>query len=409
MSVITKAVITLDDGEQRLVAVKEGKAKKHLVLEPHDITKELRLLSSLSHPAIIRVLGHEYDASLSLQRFWMPFIPFTLADLLSVSTFSPIPDPDAPHSAQSGLAFEVVARSIVYQILSGVSYLHSPERRIAHRDIKPRNILLDTSGTAVLIDFGVAYSSPAGPKDVWPEPEGKMYFEVGSGPYRSPELLFGARKYDAMACDLWSLGATFAEFFTTLHRRANDDEDDDVDSEERGDPTKAYLSDELLLAWSPSQWERYSLFDGSRGDIGLAWSIFRIRGSPTPENWPTFSELPDANKINFVDSPGIHLSTLLPHLGVPPPHGPPVHRPPTEKESTAVDLLQRLLIYPPDSRFSAEGAMSHPWLLSSGKLVLPRAALASVTAAEHAAETYDSKTAAEWLKVFFVPGSPKTE
>jgi serine/threonine protein kinase len=130
---------------------------------------------------IIRVLGHEYDASLSSQRFWMPFIPFTLADLLSVSTFSPIPDPDAPHSAQSGLAFEVVARSIVYQILSGVSYLHSPERRIAHRDIKPRNILLDTSGTAVLIDFGVAYSSPAGPKDVWPEPEGKMYFEVGSG------------------------------------------------------------------------------------------------------------------------------------------------------------------------------------------------------------------------------------
>ena len=106
-------------------------------------------------------------------------------------------------------------------------------------------------------------------------------------PYRAPELLFGARKYDAMACDLWSLGATFAEFFTTLHRRAiSDDEDDDVDTEERGDPTKAYLSDELPRAWSPSQWERYSLFDGSRGDIGLAWSIFRIRGSPTPENWP---------------------------------------------------------------------------------------------------------------------------
>lgn len=131
---------------------------------------------------IIRVLGHEYDASLSSQRFWMPFIPLTLSDLLSVPTFSPIPDPDAPHSAQSGLAFEVVARSIVYQILSGVAYLHSPERRIAHRDIKPRNVLLDTSsGTAVLIDFGVAYSSAAGQRDIWPEPEGNMYFEVGSG------------------------------------------------------------------------------------------------------------------------------------------------------------------------------------------------------------------------------------
>jgi hypothetical protein len=90
-----------------------------------------------------------------------------------------------------------------------------------------------------------------------------------------------------MACDLWSLGATFAEFFTTLHRRAicDDDDDDNGDNEERGDPTKAYLSRGLSWA-SPSEWERYSLFDGSRGDIGLAWSIFRIRGSPTPENWP---------------------------------------------------------------------------------------------------------------------------
>ena len=111
-------------------------------------------------------------------------------------------------------------------------------------------------------------------------------------PYRAPELLFGARKYDAMACDLWSLGATFAEFFTTLHRRAISDDygdDNDVGIDERGDPTKAYLSDELPWALSPSQWERYSLFDGSRGDIGLAWSIFRIRGSPTPENWPVRS------------------------------------------------------------------------------------------------------------------------
>jgi serine/threonine protein kinase len=79
------------------------------------------------------------------------------------------------------LAFSVVAKSVVYQVLSGVAYLHSEERRIAHRDIKPRNILLDTSGKVALIDFGVAYSPTPGPRDVWPEPEGNMYFEVGSG------------------------------------------------------------------------------------------------------------------------------------------------------------------------------------------------------------------------------------
>lgn len=106
-------------------------------------------------------------------------------------------------------------------------------------------------------------------------------------PYRAPELLFGARKYDATACDLWALGATFAEFFTTLHRRPlSNDFDDDSDAEERGDPTKAYLFDDLPTPWSRFEWERYSLFDGSRGDIGLAWSIFRTRGSPTQEIWP---------------------------------------------------------------------------------------------------------------------------
>lgn len=404
VSVITKAVAIDDDEQEQVVAIKAGKAKKKLVLEPHDIVKELRLLSSLSHPAIISVLGHDYDASQSLQRFWMPFMPFTLADLLSVPTFSPIVDSEVPHDAQSILGFTLVTKSIIHQILSGVAYLHSQERRIAHRDIKPRNILLDTSGVAVLIDFGVAYSPTAGPRDVWPEPEGKMYFEVGSGPYRAPELLFGVRKYDATACDLWALGTTIAEFFTTLHRRpVSSDFDDDSDAEERGDPTKPYLFDELPEPWSRTEWERYSLFDGSRGDIGLAWSIFRTRGSPTQETWPTFSDLPDANKVNFIDSPGVHLSTLLPHLGAPLPHGDQVH-PPREQQPNVVDLLQRLLIYPPESRFKAANALMHPWLLSDAPLVLPRATFLSDDMPAHAAELRNGKSAGEWLKLFLPPG-----
>lgn len=54
MSVITKAVAVDDDtdGAEQMVAIKAGKAKRKFVLEPHDIVKELRLLSSLSHPAV---------------------------------------------------------------------------------------------------------------------------------------------------------------------------------------------------------------------------------------------------------------------------------------------------------------------------------------------------------------------
>ena len=206
------------------------------MLEPHDIVKELRLLSSLSHPAvrlhtfplhrasmftgvqIISVLGHDYDASQSLQRFWMPFMPFTLADLLSVPTFSPILDSDVPHNAQSILGFTLVTKSIIHQILSGIAYLHSLERRIAHRDIKPRNILLDTLGVAMLIDFGVAHSPTTGPRDVWPEPEENMYFEVGSGYVQCFTYLKTCADVDLLLSfsDLIALQSSFLVYVSTM-------------------------------------------------------------------------------------------------------------------------------------------------------------------------------------------------
>jgi hypothetical protein len=71
-----------------------------------------------------------------------------------------------------------------------------------------------------------------------------------------------------------------------------------------------------------------------------------------------------------------------------------------------VDLLQRLLVYPPGSRLGAGDALRHPWLLSDGPVVLPRAAaLIGGNSPEYAAvaEIRDGKTAGEWLKLFFCP------
>ena len=99
--------------------------------------------------------------------------------------------------------------------------------------------------------------------------------------------MFGPRQYDAVACDLWSLGAVIAEFFTTLHRRSASEDDfgEFGDDEEEDDPTKAYILDPPR-PYSQPEWERYTLFNGSRGDIGLAWSIFKTRGTPTTDTWP---------------------------------------------------------------------------------------------------------------------------
>ena len=70
---------------------------------------------------------------------------------------------------------------------------------IAHRDIKPHNILLDPSTfTLKFCDFGSAKKLMKGEPNI-------SY--ICSRYYRAPELIFGATEY---TCDIdtWSIGKT---------------------------------------------------------------------------------------------------------------------------------------------------------------------------------------------------------
>ena len=88
----------------------------------------------------------------------------------------------------------------LFEILKGLSYLETIS--IAHRDIKPHNILINNAeGKAVICDFGSAKPLVKG--------EPNLAY-ICSRCYRAPELIFGATDYNCQV-DMWSLGCVLVE------------------------------------------------------------------------------------------------------------------------------------------------------------------------------------------------------
>ena len=214
--------------------------------------------------------------------------------------------------------------------------------------------------------------------------------------YRAPELLFGARTYDPFATDLWGLGVLFTEFFTSLRLTLEDKDADEDEGSDKNTTLEPFIIPPHIRAGDPrARWMRDSIFDAERGDIGLTWSIFKVRGTPDETIWPVrwhlkknalmsfetdvfvqgFGSLPDASKVEFIQVPAIDLTTLLPNLppssARPAPEAPTSHSPPFEMLPTPFDLLHRLLVYPPANRIKASVALMHPWFLRSSGLLLP--------------------------------------
>ena len=80
---------------------------------------------------------------------------------------------------------------------------------MVHRDLKPANIRLDTSGRAIVVDFGIAKASQGSIEmtDLTLPGEG-----LGTPFYMSPEQFLG-EACDARS-DLYSLGVVFFELLT---------------------------------------------------------------------------------------------------------------------------------------------------------------------------------------------------
>jgi len=102
--------------------------------------------------------------------------------------------------ACGGSLSEEYAAMVLQQIFRGTLYLH--QCSIAHRDLKPGNLLFANDGpvrgnTLKIIDFGLARKFAAGEM---------LATKVGTPSFVAPEVLAGTG-YDEQ-CDTWSIGVT---------------------------------------------------------------------------------------------------------------------------------------------------------------------------------------------------------
>ncbi len=134
--------LALDTVLQTKVAVKINQNPREEGRE--QFLQEARLLAALRHPNLPRVI--DYFVIEDSQYLVMDFIP---GDDLGT-----IVKRDGKQDVDNVISW---AR----QLGKALSYLHSQEPPVIHRDIKPGNIKITPKGEVILVDFGIAKSSDA--------------------------------------------------------------------------------------------------------------------------------------------------------------------------------------------------------------------------------------------------------
>ncbi|KAG6333769.1 hypothetical protein ID866_5317 [Astraeus odoratus] len=201
-----------------------------------------------------------------------------------------------------------VLKSMVYQLLNGLVYLHSAH--ILHRDLKPANILITASGVVKIGDLGLAriIYQPLQPLFAGD----KVVVTIW---YRAPELLMGAKHYHK-AIDCWAVGCVFAELASL--RPIFKGEEAKLDSKKN----VPFQRDQLL-------------------------KIFEVLGTPDgKKDWPGVRDTPEYQNMKRLDPYQNRLAEWC-QSRIRSPHG---H-----------DLLRRLFAFDPDKRLTASDALTHRW------------------------------------------------
>jgi mitogen-activated protein kinase kinase 1 len=156
----------------------------HLEVKPaikKQIIRELKVLHECNFPHIVGFYGAFYsDGEISI---CMEYMDGGSLDLI-LKRAGRIPEP--------------ILCKITTAVLKGLSYLRD-KHAIIHRDVKPSNILVNSSGEIKICDFGVSGQLIDSMANSF----------VGTRSYMSPERLQGT--HYSVQSDVWSLGLSLVE------------------------------------------------------------------------------------------------------------------------------------------------------------------------------------------------------
>jgi eukaryotic-like serine/threonine-protein kinase len=164
----------------------DATARAHLL-------REARHTSTLRHPNICTV----YEIAESDD---LPYIVMEYVDGRSLS--------EIRRERQPG-----PAEAIAYGIQIADALEHAHQHGIVHRDLKSSNVVVDRSGRAIVLDFGLARMLPEAATTSTADPTlTTRYALAGTLSYMAPEALLG-RRADARS-DVWAIGVLLYEMAT---------------------------------------------------------------------------------------------------------------------------------------------------------------------------------------------------
>ena len=262
----------VDTDLQRRLAVKV--LRSDLPWSAATITRfkhEARAIARLNHPNTVPI--HFVGEGEGLVYYAMPYLEGrTVTELLRA---------EGPLSADHALR-------IVEPILDALQHAH--DHGLVHRDVKPDNILLESStGRPLLVDFGIvkyldgpAHLTEAG-------------FIVGTPLYMSPEQALGSQSVDARS-DVYGMGAVLFQLLTGAPPFEGTDSQEIVGRHIREPVPSASLSRDSVPPW-------------------ISAIVLRCMAKHPDDRYPTARAVLDAIRAGRAGaSAGVDPVTLLPRV-----------------------------------------------------------------------------------------------